>query len=54
MVGKIELIFTELFMVSEILKFENIEDYQKIYAIICGCPFIADIHNLLKLWVAHT
>jgi hypothetical protein len=41
MVGKIELIFTELFKVSEILKFKNIEDYQKIYAIICGCFFIA-------------
>jgi hypothetical protein len=28
---------------SAILKFENIEDYKKIYAIICGCPFILDI-----------
>jgi hypothetical protein len=34
---------------SAILRFENIEDYQKIYAIICGCPFIAVIATLVIL-----
>ena len=43
MVGKIELIFAELLMASEILRFENIEDYQIIYAIVWGCLFIAAV-----------
>ena len=40
MVGKIELIFAELMMASEILRFENISVCQMIYAIICNYPFI--------------
>jgi hypothetical protein len=52
MVGKIELIFAELLMASEILRFENIEDYQIIYAIVWGCLFIADIYKIRKLWMS--
>jgi len=40
--------------ISAILGFENIFDYQKIYAIIYDCPFIAVIHTYevsLKLWI---
>jgi len=43
-----------MFEISAILRFENIEDYQKIYTMICGCLFIADLYNPAKVWVAHT
>ena len=39
---------------SSILSFENILDYQKIYAITCDCPFIAEIHHSAKVWVSYT
>jgi len=37
--------FADMLEICSILNFENIKDYQKIYAIIYGCPFIAESTN---------
>jgi len=36
------------------MELEKVYDYQKIYAIIRNCTFIAAIHNSAKVWVLYT
>jgi len=38
---------------SQLFWFEDIFVSQMIYAIVYDCSFIADIHNLAKMWVAN-